>query len=333
MERFNLGVLFTQTTDWKKSSRPFFTRTINNAYSLFARKAEAKGFNAYFAEYTSYNNKKLRYAWRYEKGWKKTENIELDIVFNRFNKAVFKGNLKDKKAERIKYKIFNEIGTINHPLLEEFCWDKHKIYEMFPEYSPQTFLVNSYSGFKKVIPLIRGKRIVIKPRYGTLGKDVKIFRKKKMIKNIDKKIKKNTIVQRYINTKHGIKGLVDGVHDMRIIIINGKINHAHIRAPKKGLIANMSLGGEKIFIKNEEIPKQAVEIVKKVDSALRNFYPRVFSVDFLFDKNQKPYIVECNSSPTLHRYAYGKYKKPEYFDDLLDAIKRGVRLKVKNLVN
>jgi glutathione synthase/RimK-type ligase-like ATP-grasp enzyme len=323
----NVGVLFTTSARWRKGrSKPFNDSKLNNSYALLAKKGKQHGINIILAHYREFSNSILKKAWIYDLGWKKIPNIEIDFVYSRFNRAVFSDHKKYMRAEAVKYRILeNDIGMINHPDLEEFCWDKSMVHELFPEFTPRTFLVNSRRGLNVVLPAIKSEKVVIKPRYGTLGGKVLIIDKK----NIPKEISKNTIVQEFIDTSNGIKGLVKSYHDLRVVIINGKIDHAHIRVPKKGLLtANMAKGGKKIFISNGQIPKKVRKIARKVDRLLRRYKPRVYSIDFLFDEKQNPHIVECNSSPVIQRYAFGKYRMPEFYDRLLAAIKSGIKVRV-----
>ena len=89
-------------------------------------------------------------------------------------------------------------------------------------------------------------------------------------------------------------------------------------------MANMALGGKKQFIANKRIPKKAVRLAKKVDKLMSMYYPRIFSVDFLFKDNTEPYIVECNATPTLKRYAFGEFKRLEYFEHFCNGIKKAL---------
>lgn len=321
---FNIGVLFTKSADWK-GTVPFKKRKIRKAYAAFARRGFRQGMNVFFAQYKSYSNGILKRAWYWNGNWQRIRNQEIDFVYNRFNRAVFKNHKKISAVENLKYRIADEIGMLNHPMLEEFCWDKVLVSEIFQQHTPKTFLVNSIKGLNAVLPEIKSRKIVLKPRFGTLGSEVMIIKKNELPETIEK----NTLVQEFINTSHGIKGLTKGMHDLRLIMINGKLNHAYIRIPERGmLVANMARGGKKIFVPNRTVPHSALKIAKGIDRLFRRFNPRLFSVDFLFDKNQKPYIVECNSSPTLHRYGYGKYKRTEFFDDIFAAIKSRIKMKV-----
>jgi len=238
---------------------------------------------------------------------------------------MFMDNKENSKAINFKYNMAEKTTILNHPLIDKFCWDKRIVSDFFPEYTPKTFLVSSLRGLKSIIPAIKSEKIVLKPRYGTLGQNVIITNKN----NLPAIIERNTIVQEFIDTSKGIKGLTQGYHDLRIIIMNGKIDHAHIRIPKKGLLtANVALGGKKIFIKNEQIPKKAVQIAKKIDKLFKIYNPRIYSVDFLIDENQTPYIVECNSQPMIDKYAFGKYANLSFYDRILEVMKKSIKIKV-----
>ena len=85
---------------------------------------------------------------------------------------MFMDNKRNRKAIEFKYRMAEQVDILNHPIIDEFCWDKRIISDMFPECTPKTFLVNTLNGLKTVLPAIRSNKIVIKPRYGTLGKEV-----------------------------------------------------------------------------------------------------------------------------------------------------------------
>jgi len=322
--RPSIAVLFTDSA--KCGSNLPFTRRYSRVHSIFSKKADEHGLNVFFAHYKEFKDNKLKCCWYRHKGkWKLLQEQEIDIVYSRFAGSIYRDNRKNKWAEKFKYKMAEQISIINHPVIDEVCWDKKIIAEIFPEYTPKTFLVNTKKGLKLVLPEIKSDKVVIKPRYGTLGKNVVITDKN----NLPDEIEKNTIVQEFIDTSKGIKGITNEVHDMRLIIINGKIDHAFIRIPKKGLLtANVALGGRKVFISKEMIPKKAIRIAKKVDKLFKKFYPRIYSVDFLFDEKGKACVVECNSQPMIDKYAFGKYADLSFYDRFLETIKQGVPMKV-----
>ncbi|MEE9525431.1 MAG: hypothetical protein V3V78_02375, partial [Candidatus Woesearchaeota archaeon] len=254
-----VGVLFTSAAKIN-GTVPFKKRNSSRVWTLFSAKAKKYGLNIFFAHHTQYKDGKLMKCWYKENDrWKIARNQEVDVIYSRFAGSIYKDNNVNKAAQRFKLNMAKQVTIINHPALDEFCWDKRIVADAFPMYSPKTFVVNTPRGLKLVLGRINSDKVVIKPRYGTLGKDVLIVDKD----NLPKKIGKNTLVQEFIDTSKGIKRITDEIHDMRIIMINGKIDHVHIRTPKKGtLTANVALGGTKVFIPNSKIPKKAITIAK-----------------------------------------------------------------------
>ena len=299
---------------------------LSRVHSIFSKKALEHGLRLFFAPCIEFKDGKLKRSWTYRsRGWVKVYNQEIDMVYSRFAKTMFADNKENPKAISFKYKIAEKTAIINHPIIDKFCWDKRIVSELFPEYTPKTFIVNTIRGLKAVLPALKSEKIVLKPRYGTMGKDVIIINKN----NLPETIEKNTIIQEFIDTSKGIKDLIKGYHDLRLIIANGKIDHAHIRVPKKGLLtANVALGGKKVFIRNEQVPKKAIRIAKNIDKLFKNYKPRLYSVDFLIDKNQNPFIVECNSQPMIDKYAFGKYAHLDFYDRILEIMKKGIKIKV-----
>lgn len=325
-----IGILFTETAKADRT-KPFNTNKSSRVYSVFSQRAEKYGLNTFVANHKEYFKGNLKNCWYSHKGrWKKSKDKRVDIVYSRFAASMFPDNKVSKRALNFKYKMAGEVSLVNHPAIDEFCWDKKIVSEIFPECSPKTFIVNSKKGLKIVLPEIRSEKVVIKPRYGTLGKDVFITGKD----NLPDKIEKNTLVQEFIDTSKGIKRVTEGKHDMRLIMINGKLDHAHVRIPKKGsFTSNVALGGKKLFISNSIVPRSAKKMAKKVDMLFRDVYPRIFSVDFLFDDKGKPYIVECNSQPMIDRYAFGKYAMIDFYDRVIQALKRGIETRVNTALD
>ena len=321
----NIAVLFTDSISCD-TKNAFSGRYWSRVHSIFSKKAEEHGLRLFFAPYNEFRDGKLDRAWIYKKNrWVKVHNQEVGLVYSRFAKTMFLGNKENPKAVSFKYRMIEKVTLLNHPLIDRFCWDKRIVSEMFPELTPKTFLINTLRGLKAVLPELKSKKIVLKPRFGTMGQNVIITDKD----NLPETIEENTIVQEFIDTSEGIKGLTKGYHDLRLIIADGRIDHAHIRVPKKGLLtANVALGGKKVFIKNEQIPKKAASIARKIDRLFRDYRPRVYSIDFLMDKNQKPYIVECNSQPMIDKYAFGKYADLSFYDRLFEVMKRSIKIKI-----
>ena len=316
----SVAFLFTDSAKTDKE-KPFSNMTKNKAHVLFSKIAKKSGLNVFFADYKEYFNGALKKSWYYNRGWKLVHDQGIDVIYSRFAASIYSNNKRNKAAEKFKHYMAKHTPMINHPTIDEFCWDKLIIREFFPEYTPKTFIINTKKKLKTVLPRIKTQKYVLKPRYGTLGKDIHILDKDEL----PKKVKKDTLVQEFIDTSGGVKGITHRVHDLRVIVANGKIDHTFVRIPKKNmLIANVSLGARKEFFSSKKLSPEAVKIVKKVDKLLKSHKPRLYSVDFLFNKEQKPYIVECNSQPMIDKYAYGKFADPRFYIRICKLLKSSI---------
>ena len=320
----NVAILFTNTA-FTHQDKPFDRFSTSKNHISFTKIANSLGLRILFADHKQYSKGMLKESWHYDKGWKIISNQEIDIVYSRFAASMYPKNKKSKLAERFKYNMADEVPVLNHPLLDEFCWDKSIISDLFPQYTPESHLVNTKCGLKRILATMDCEKYILKPRYGTLGKDIFIFDKGEL----PEKVEMNTLVQEFIDTSKGIKGITNKVHDLRIIVINGKIDHAFVRTPKNGMLtANVSLGAKKEFVNKKKLPQSVRKIVREVDSFMEHFTPRMYSIDFMFDPKQKPYICECNSQPMINKYAYGKYADPEFYVRICKLLKSSIRLKI-----
>ena len=255
---------------------------------------------------------KLRKAWTFENNkWKQVKNRKVDLFYYH---GKTKGILEECKKMQ---KIIN-LPTINHLELEQVCDDKLLTYNIFPELSPKTFIVNDFYELHRIIHYLKSDKIVLKPRFGSNGKGIVIMDKK----HLRNGIKKDTIVQEFIDSSKGILN-IQKTHDLRIIVVDGKINHAYIRTPKnKSLLCNAYLGAEKTFIKNDEIPSSILARVKKIDSHFKYYGPRIYSADFAMDENNKPWLIELNSKPGMIWYDKAPHLRIKYFNKLYQTFKK-----------
>lgn len=291
---------------------PFLNEKRNEVFSILLKQGIKNDFKAYLSRYDFYNkrNRKLRKAWTFEDGkWKVEKDKKVDLFY-------YHGKTRGIKEECKKVQKLINLPTINHLELEQVCDDKLLTYNIFPELSPKTFVVNDFYELQRIIYYIKSNKVVLKPRYGSNGKGIVIL-DKNQLKN---GIKKDTIVQEFIDSSNGILGMKI-VHDLRVIIVDGKINHAYIRTPKKGsMLCNAHLGARKIFLKNEEIPSSIIRKVKIIDSHFKHYGPRAYSADFAVDENNKPWLIELNSKPGMLFYDDAPHLRVKYYDKLYQAI-------------
>jgi len=248
-------------------------------------------------------------AWVYKnKKWQKEKNIKPDVIFDRSPFIYSEIEIKESMASKF---IF-----ANDPIFHQLGDSKFLTYLVFKNLMPKTRIAYSFNELKNNLKYIKTSKIVIKPDVGASGRGIEIINKIKI-----NKIKINkypVVIQEFVDSSFGIKNLVEGVHDLRIIFLNQKPILSYIRQPKSGYISNVSLGGIRKIIPLSKIPDNLISALDEIVGKLKCFNNIFYSIDFFFDKNQKFYIIEINPSPSINleddnvRCKYYK-KLSEYF--------------------
>jgi glutathione synthase/RimK-type ligase-like ATP-grasp enzyme len=282
-----IAVLWDSEVDWK-GDKPFKKDYMNSSYAVFSKLAEEKDAEILIGNFSWYENGKLKKAYRYTNGcWSKVENVEIDGIFDKFK--------FDDETIEIKKKMHNDLPVLNSYRLEEICKDKLLTYEEFPDRVPET-----REATRKNVEVMLDEygSVVLKPRYDFGGKGVRI------IDDIDEfEPEDNLLVQRFVDSESGIPELeIEGVHDLRVIVVNGEPVTSFVRTPDEGLISNVSRGGSMHHIEVEDVPDSALQIFDEVEDKFSQFGSRVYAVDFIFDENGDPWILEMNSKPGLVFY-------------------------------
>lgn len=293
-----IAVLWDDEIDGK-GEKPFDSSHMNESYMVFSEIARARGAEVVFGNFSWYKDRSLDRYYTVEAGeWKHiSEGKMVDVVFDKFR--------FDNETVDLKKEIGDKLPVLNSFRLEEFCKDKLLTSEKF-EAVPQTEAATR----ENVSRMIENYgKAVLKPRYDFGGSGIKIIDSL-----ADFETGENLIVQRFIDSSEGIPDLgISGVHDLRIIIVDGRPVTCFVRTPDEGLISNVSRGGSMHHIRTENAPDSALEIVQQVEDVFGDFGSRVYAVDFIFDREGRPWILEMNSKPGLNFYSddcIKSWKKP-----------------------
>ena len=219
-------------------------------------------------------------GWIYtgEKFVRTEERITLDIIFN---KGHFLGE--------------TSASVLNDPAFDALCTDKWASYQLAPEHFPLTFLVQTPEELREALSRISSPLVVAKPLDQSQGRGVFIGARKEVEPQIDTF---PYLVQAFIDGSRGIPGLVEGIHDFRMIVIRGAIFASYIRTPPGSeLIANVALGGIEIDVPIVAIPKEARAIFDAIDAHLQHVQNRLYSIDLARDIDGVWKIIELNSQP------------------------------------
>lgn len=201
-------------------------------------------------------------------------------------------------------------SIVNQENIYKCTYHKYRSYLMFKKFMKPTYRIRSEQDFKKYLKKIKTDIAVFKPVRGAEGKGILIGPKKTFIqamaklKYLPKERSKRTgkydgLLQEFIDTSHGIPGIHRTYHDMRILIMNGRVVQTYIRIPKKGsYLANIARGGKMKEIKKALVPPSALKIARFIDNKFRKFGSRIYAIDFGFE-NKKPFLIEINPQPGL----------------------------------
>jgi hypothetical protein len=263
----------------KPTEFPFYDHTYRDSYARLSEFAYQRNIDLrYVLGEGNYKNGTFTTYWKIENN----EFIHYDHPF---------------KAKLIYIKsrthIFDNERRVNNRFIEEICRDKYKSAQTFPEYFKKTELITHDT--IGVLNSFSTDLVVLKPRYGSSGKDVQVVHKEDIQAHMTSD--QEYIAQELIESSEGIDNLVSQMHELRIFVFNGDIKAAYLRLPaKNSYMANISQGATEMQITLEDIPNSTHELKNFVDAKFKTIYPRFYTIDVMYE-NGKPWIVELNDMP------------------------------------
>lgn len=303
-------------SNWDKS-KPFENAKYQYSYEYFYDVCRESGIRMYRASYQWYDNERniFKHAWVYEgKGgnWEKVNDITPDLVY-------------DKTKSRMEVYYKKELIARHYPFLNDLNFtkivdDKLVTSLIFPEWSKKSRLVKSKSELLEIASKLETSKIVIKPVSDSGGNGVHILEKSQLA---DFTMSGENIVQEFIDSSKGVPGVSSNRHDLRLVFVGDKNVYSYIREPKEGsYLANLAQGGKLIIVPKEKLPKSLEPIIERYTQAFDSFPDRICAVDFMFDENGRPWIVELNSMPGLFFTPEEKPKMMEMYAELLNLFKK-----------
>jgi hypothetical protein len=274
----------------------------------------------------------------------KSQNLDMFIASGKNNylgQTIFKnllffdGNIFVKKNKPLPIDaIYDRSGGIEFPpknispkvlnsrSFKVLCYDKNLMYDQFGEFMPKSFRISNKKDFFKSLSLFDKKNLVVlKPANGLGGKGIFIDFPDKLAA-LNNNFKKEHVLQEFVDTSRGIPGITSGRHDLRIIIVGGKIVLAHVRTPKAGyLLANASQGGTITEVPLKKIPAKVLCVVKNIQNKIdKKFNFPIYSIDFGISCGKTPYIFELNDQigfpgPKMHNSKF-------FIESLIKSLKK-----------
>ncbi len=267
------------------------------------------------------------------------ENFEFRIVKGKdayLGKGKFKNVFKYKKGKIIpaeknfKANVVYQYTTVADesfdnfiPLLDSvnfknWCPDKWNQYLLLKEYMPKTFLINNEEDYSLYLKEVKTEKAVIKPRRGQKGENVVVFNRDNPPK-LDGLIlaKKGYLLQEFADTDVVVKGLVRGIHDVKLITIKNKI-FANLRIPERGK-EFCTYDSPYTELKLNQLPKKVLDMHNMAKKMINAKFPnQIYTVDMGITKTG-PIIFELNGH-TAFPYLHFSYAE-NFFSSLIAHIK------------
>lgn len=196
----------------------------------------------------------------------------------------------------------NDNAVLNHPDFDEICRDKIKSYEFLKEISGKTILVHSYEEAKKNLAEFEGDKIVLKPRSGEGAHGVAVIDKADLSPDLYQNWQ-NILMQEFLDSSNGIEGLVEGLHEINVTVVNGLFAGARIKKPPEGAFVSSATGavvGQVWGLHFEEIPQELWADIQVIDQRLDHYFPRLFRADFVRTTSGTYKLIEINSRPGVN---------------------------------
>lgn len=132
------------------------------------------------------------------------------------------------------------------------------------------------------------------------------------------------IIQQFVETSEGIPNFIEGRHDLRIFVCNGKKVAGALRQPEAGGFAsNTAQGGSITFFSIEELPESVLEYCEKVLDIIRLPVYSFVSLDFFFG-NGRWYLIEINDQPGVPAQYQNKQVATTLQESLIAVYKDGL---------
>jgi len=284
------------------------------AYTRLMEAVKKAGHNAVIARADSYQGKgqfQRYYSWvDSSKSLELHEGtIRADLIFNRDSENTIPE--------------ITDCPMLNHFEFDNLCRDKYATYELFPDAFGVTVAVDSFDDVGLALKQIPSSRVVLKPRHGEQGRGVFILDKADISKDIYSDWN-NTILQEFIDSSDGIPGLVDGISEVNLYLVDGEFAGARVRQPPAGdlLLNETTVASHKLWgIHFDQLPPSLWDTAKKLDDNFSRFSPRLFRADFVRDKEGKFKLLELNSRPGI---MYVEREGKDFYRDFNDPLERSI---------
>lgn len=184
----------------------------------------------------------------------------------------------------------------NHPAVWKICADKWRTYRAFRSVSPETWLVRSARAVQAIRRKYPDQAFVLKPRRGTHARGVVFLPPGRQLPG---RLIRPTLLQRAIDGGAFLRK--PGIWDIRCYVQNGQVDLAVLkRGTVRQPILDASRGTPMVRWPVSRLPFSARQFIHAIDRRFRRSVPRHYAVDFRYDLQGRPRLIELNHLPVFH---------------------------------
>lgn len=221
---------------------------------------------------------------------KMTDSIHPDLVVNRMKDALYHHPVVKSRP----WKIYNEYEIAQYG-------NKSISQQTLSEFMPSSLTVDTdaLEGDAVEAFMSRHNVAVMKPLRLNGGQGIELAHSSDEVWAYFKRNDSHSMVlQEFIETAAGAPGLSSERHDIRLYVIDGRVQMMAIRKPQAGeFLANTAAGGSIEFYGTDAVPSELCTLLETIMGKLNSSVEHYFiSLDFFYGNNQW-YLIEVNDQP------------------------------------
>lgn len=208
-------------------------------------------------------------------------------------------NTKPREAHLILWFQIPKSVTRIFNTMSSFTLDKTRFEKIFPQYAIPSVVCESYEEMQENFWNISSILKVLKPQFGTRSKGIFIQEKIPKFQDIWED-NYPYLLQEFHDTSQWFYSF-PGLHDFRVVMLNGEIIWKFLRQPEIGkYTANSFKKWNFIDLETWELPDEIRKIINGIEAyCTPRFQHRYYSIDMGQWKNGEVKVFEVNSAPWL----------------------------------
>lgn len=272
---------------------PFSDIKYQRCYEALYALAEDMGLHLCRAPLNWYDIEKDLFndSWEFVNGsWQRSGPIKPDLVYDKTSSRSDRDPVRELIIARYRF--------MDDPAFTRFANDKYEMSRALPQYFKAYQKFGDAAAFAAFLKQFPGSRLVIKPVSGSGGRGVHIVtREEAALLTLEFPV----IVQEFIDSSHGIPGITDTYHDLRLVFIGDELVYSYVRTPKEGsFLANIAQGGSMRIVPSEALPESLLSIIRDSQRLFARFPHKTYTIDVMFDELARPWIIEFNTMPGMY---------------------------------